>query len=131
MGEHRIALRRAWEGQFCTAEGVVARRVDLPTRIDPSWGRFRLDRAFQPPRIDPEKESLFLRLERIAGLVGAWLNDEPVAEAFPSRGPIELAIGIPPPRRCRLTLDVEPPKGATGTDLDDWGHVALVIRWRA
>lgn len=130
MSEHRIALRRAWD---LLAE--ESRRIDLPA--EPSdvvgLGAFGLLRKFHVPRLDPERESLSLRLDDLPGLVSVRLDGELLA-ANPEvdRGlTIQLGRRLAPGARATLELAVDLRGLDPGTPWDrPFGSVSLVIESR-
>lgn len=128
MPEHLIRLRGGWEwhdlGDAPPTPGRVSLPLVWPDRAAP---RVRLARSFQRPPLDPARETLGLRLEAVAGLVWAKLNDRAPARPEPDADTLWLPIDDPLPPRNVLVLEVEP--GATGTG--PWGLVTLVIRPRA
>ncbi len=120
MPDHLIHLRRAW-----TAEGGGPARVDLPT----TWGDgaipSRLVRSFQGPRLAHGLESLWLRLESVAGLRFALLNGDDLGPIPESDGRWEVAIPAWKKSGNRLELGVDPADTPRG---ESWGKIALVIR---
>jgi hypothetical protein len=128
MPEHLIRLRGGWLWQPPQAEArsVAGCRVTLPL----TWpaghaGRIRLVRSFGPPPLDPDRETLALRLEQVGGLVSVRLNDREIARPTPGTTALEIPLPSPLPRRNLLVLDVDPPGPERAPE--PWGVVALVI----
>src|SRR4051794_17271682 len=105
MPEHWIRLRGGWEWQPTARKGSgeSPQRMTLPC----SWSAetppaVQLSRKFQAPRIDPSQEALFLRLERVAGLVQILLNGRLIGG--PARGDevMIVPLGEPLPPRNQL-----------------------------
>lgn len=125
--EHLIRLRGAWEFETNLGGEPITRRVDLPT-VWPADVRspFCLGRRFGAPRLDPARDEIFLRLEDVAGLRKAWLNDIPLDLSPATAGRISIAIGTGLNPRNLLVLEVDP------SDWDQepggrWGTIALAI----
>jgi hypothetical protein len=129
MSEHFIRLRGGWEWHE-PGGGSADRRVTLPM-IWPSrlTARVRLVRSFQRPPLDPAREALALRLESVAGLVAAWLNDHELARPDPGTTTLRLPLDAPLPSRNVLVLEVDPPPHDPAAD-EPWGEIALVIAGR-
>jgi hypothetical protein len=127
VSEHLIHLRRAWEGTFVEDGVKVVRRVDLPTTWPlESRAPFVLSRAFQRPRIEPDRERLSLRLASVSGLISVQWNGRELARPTIGTTGLELALEGPIPARNLLVLEVDPAGiSDSGTD---WGTVALVIQ---
>lgn len=125
---HRIRLRAAWEGRF-PAEGVAARRIDLPTDWQPPpSGAFTLSRRFQTPRIDPTSERAWLVLDRVHGLTSAALDGEEVTAVEVGLSWVEIPLDVARRGARIVTLTVDPAAWPGGWGARDWGHVALEIR---
>ena len=127
MSDHLIRLRAGWIGDFETG----STGIDLPT----AWlafrpaRKFKLHRSFRLPRIKPE-DSLDLVLDHVLGLASVALDEDDRSEAVTGPGPFSIPINAGPPRRVRLTLEIDPalwPTEFNDTDLP-WGLVALRIR---
>lgn len=131
MSEHRIPLRRAWRLLRPRAGPPDATPIDLPSALlpGPGDGPFRLVRAFHAPRLDPDRESLSLRIDDLPGLVAARLDDAPLPWTPDEPGPVEIPLDglVAPGARATLALEVEPGPEAPAAPA---GRVALVIRPR-
>jgi hypothetical protein len=122
MAVHPIRLRGGWEA-FAVAGGS-AQRVTLPLAAFPEGSdRLRLVRPFQSPPLDPARESLWLRLDNVPGLVAVTLNGRPLGRP-PFDPPLNLPLGQGLPARNRLVLEVESGQADPGSP---WGDVALLI----
>ena len=120
MPEHLIRLRGAWDW----ADPAGTRRLDLPTTWPPGLaGPLVLSRRFRRPRIDPDRESLAIRLADVPGLIVARLNGDEIARPDSGASTLEVAPG-PLPDGNLLTLEVDP----AGVGEGPWGSIALVIR---
>lgn len=127
MLEHAIRLRGGWE--WHNPAGVTPpQRVSLPfDRWSLGAGKARLVRHFQRPPIEAGRETLWLRLDDVPGLISVALNGHPL-----NAGPLSENAGPWPleglEARNRLELEVDPagisPEGRSAP----WGHVSLVIR---
>jgi hypothetical protein len=88
-----------------------------------------LTRPFQCPRLDLSRETLWLRLENVAGLIAARLNGTPIGAVRAELNDYEFKLQ-PLPHRNILVLEVETalcandPRGQS----PEWGFVSLVIR---
>ena len=131
MPEHPIRLRGGWELHPPTAGGVPE-KVALP--LDgwpPQWGPARLVRRFQTPPLDPDRETLWLRLDAVPGLRAVTLNGHPLATDPLSGATVLLPLGAACSTRNVLELVVEPCRAAVDRDLSPWGEIALVVRSEA
>lgn len=124
MAEHMIRLRGGWE-LVEPRKTDASRRITLPASdLFETPARVVLSRSFQRPRLDPLRETLWLRLEAVPGLTSIALNGREVG-----RGPFEdpvilLAVEDLEPRNL-LVIEVEPP----GAEEEmDWGSIALMVR---
>jgi hypothetical protein len=135
MPEHWIRLRGGWEWWPAGLDDASAerRRLTLPC-IWPSGipASIRLVRSFQRPRFDPARESLSLRLDHVAGLVEARLNDRLILGPHESDESIWIPLGDDLPPRNRLTFEVEThliPTIKTGPPpaIELWGEIALIL----
>jgi hypothetical protein len=134
MPEHWIRLRGGWEWWPSGSEdaAVERRRLTLPC-VWPSGmpSSIRLLRSFQRPPFDPARESLTLRLDHVAGLVEARLNDRLVSGRPKGDQPISIVLGDLPSRN-RLILDVETGIAGSSTTgpmptIKLWGEIALIL----
>jgi hypothetical protein len=126
MPEHGIRLRGAWEWQAIARDAGFTRRVTLPIEWpEGQVGPVRLIRRFNGPPIDPSRETVFLRLEKVPGLLAIRLNngtyDGPLDETLS----LDLSCFGPLAAKNVLTLEVDPTRAARAGEA--WGHVALVV----
>jgi hypothetical protein len=131
MPEHVIRLRAAWDFESVAPSAESPRRVDLPV----IWSHeitapFRLARAFQTPRIDPEHECVILRLAEVSGLTRVVLNGCRLRAFDGGTCDSELPLGQLNPGRNLLELHVDPSRWRSdrGESSGPWGTIALVIR---
>jgi hypothetical protein len=91
--------------------------------------RLQLRRRFGRPALDPQGESLWLRIDRVSGLYRLTLNDRELAVAPIASGPIEIPLGTLSDRN-ELVLEVcfEPAAKANEACAGGWGEIALLIR---
>jgi hypothetical protein len=130
--EHRIRLRAAWEHWEPHIGDELPRRVNLPATWPPGSTRpFRLRRQFHAPPVDPDRETLALRLEHVVGLKALWLNGTLIVRPEPGTRTLELDLPLPLPRLNVVELEVDPAGWAeTLQELNAWGSIALVVRPR-
>ena len=64
---------------------------------------------FQAPRLDPERETLALRLDAVPGLMGVTLNGHEIAEVAPGGSSLLVPLGVDLPARNQLILEAESP----------------------
>jgi hypothetical protein len=121
--DHLIRLRGGWN--LDDAPRPVTLPMPLPLPHGGSDGRIRLSRRFGLPPFDPSRESLSLRLSRVAGLASARLNGREVARPSPGTSTLVIPLPDPLPRRNLLVLEVD--LAAAGTPDGPWGDVALAI----
>ncbi len=128
MKEHLIRLRGGWVAwnenvETSSTEEGPGERISLPRTWTSTTRprRVRLVREFGAPRLDPDRESLSLRMEQVPGLISARLNGQELALAESGTSFREFPIGPLLSRRNLLILEVEP----EGQKL--WGVIALVI----
>lgn len=127
MSEHWIRLRKGWELIDLDSLDARPERITLPLRA--GWGsahRLRLVRRFGCPPLDPLVESLWLRLESVAGLTSLQLNgcDLPLGQDVQGRIEIRLTDLRP---RYELALELST-AAAPLRDRTGWGEIALLIR---
>ncbi len=117
MAEHRIHLRRAWEGP--------CGRIDLPTTWDQRDVPDELRRNFHRPSVDDPEEVICLIVEDSTGLVAVSLNGEDLG--FPPGTDLMWEIAIQTRIRSsnRLILRLDPAKVSRETE---WGRICLAIR---
>lgn len=135
MTEHLIRLRGGWlrvDPDASPDAPESGRRVTLPfTRPDTPSGRVRLVRSFGPPPFDPARETLAVRLARVAGLASVRLNGPTIARPAAGTIALEVPLAGPLPRRNLLVLDVDfdaaRPAPGPEPSPETWGEVALVI----
>jgi len=131
MPIHLIRLRKAWECEDLTSSMVRHQRLDLPLS-DPSEillpARVRLTRTFAAPRLIAGRESLSIRLERVAGLGSILLNGQSVPVPEPLPDSFEFAV-VDPQTRNRLVLEVDFDRNQlqSSPETAEWGRIALVI----
>lgn len=122
--EHWIRLRGGWD-----TDPPSERRISLPLNTpEPLTTRSRLVRPFQKPPLQPGRESLWIHLADVPGLVQIHLNGEPLPlhNSLPNQW-IRLADDLP--QRNRLVLEVEPLQpSSVASPPFVWGSIALVIR---
>jgi hypothetical protein len=130
--EHLIRLRAAWERWEPGMGDELPRRVDLPASWPPGSIRpFRLRRQFHAPPVDPDRETLALRLENVDGLKAVWLNAALIERPATETRSLELDLPLPLPRLNVLELEVDPAGWAeTLLNSTAWGSIALVVRLR-
>jgi hypothetical protein len=127
MSDHWIRLRGGWRADRETPAGPpgwVALPLPQPPWPDPPAA---LRRAFHAPPIDADREAVWLRLERTAGLRAVRLNGATLVAG--TTGPGVIAVRLPVDLPARSLLELEPePDFAPPADAGEWGRVALVIR---
>lgn len=117
MNEHVIRFRGGW------TDGSA--RLGLPADWTESDAiPTRLERAFQAPPLRG-RESLWLRLDAVAGLLCIRLNGMALHADSAAEG-LEIRLAGLLPRGNRLELEIDPACVVVPTG--GWGHVALVIR---
>ena len=124
MPEHKIRLRGGWL-QIHPDRNTFGSWLTFPLAQFPnSPDDLRFARSFQRPPLDPERETLWLDLQSVPGLISIALNGRGlVREANP--GHVEsLPLGIDLPSRNQLILQVNP----SIRPEQPWGVIALVIR---
>jgi hypothetical protein len=88
-----------------------------------------LARWFQTPTLDPRRESLWLRLDSVPGLIVVALNGDTIAQAPFSAFPLLFPLPEVLPARNRIILDAYfpgPPDVPAIGFL--WGEVGLLIQ---
>ena len=124
MPGHLIRLRGGWE-RLGPGGAVEATRVVLPLAAPfDAPGRLRLGRWFQAPPLEPDKETLWLRLDSVPGLVSVGFIGSVIARGPFQESPVILPLGGALPARNRVVLDAEFPEPAGFP----WGDVGLLIR---
>jgi hypothetical protein len=128
--EHVIRLRGGWEWIDLDAPHPEPRRVALPLAGGlPAARRSRLTRRFGCPPIDANRESLWLRLEHVWGLLAIELNGELIGCEHNAGEGIRIPLSNPLPRNklvlvcCAIDLP-----GSLRGDARCWGEIALVVR---
>jgi hypothetical protein len=130
MREHKIHLRKAWEGPCSPLDDGCDARIDLPT----AWThrpaeRFALHRNFGSPQPLAAHDQLVLRLRAVPGLRQIRINGTFVNYSTTSTGVVELDLGNHRARRNRVSLYVDPTEWSEAVGADDrWGDIALVIQ---
>jgi hypothetical protein len=129
MSEHRIRLRGGWLLLEPTSRDATRRRITLPLGgFAANAGKIILFRSFQRPPLDPGRESLWLRLDDVPGLLSVALNDRRIALVPNGVSNLLVPLGDDLPARNQLQLDVDPLAGRHASKPDaPWGEVALVI----
>jgi hypothetical protein len=132
MRQHRIRLRGGWECDW-PSDDNRPRRLTLPLAfLAGDSTRIRLVRSFQKPPIDADRETLWLELEDVPGLVSVTLNGAELAR--PDPGTRSLCPRLDPdlPPRSQLVLDVDAVLLQNALAAGSlWGSIALVIREHA
>ena len=129
MPEHEIRFRAGWTLLELDEAGATTKRVlTLPvdwSSLQPR-GRFvRILRSFQRPPIDPDTESIGLRMADAPGVVALRLNDRPILferDAF--RIGHECPMAPLDARRNALELEIDLDEATTART---WGRVSLII----
>ena len=130
MPEHEIRFRAGWILAGLDETGERTREViSLPV----DWANFparggvvRIVRSFQRPPIDPEAESIGLRIADAPGVVALRLNDSPIAfEPTALEADFDCALEPLAARRNVLEMEVDL---AEASRLRSWGKVSLLIR---
>jgi hypothetical protein len=128
--EHLIRLRGGWESIDLDDSDPCPKRITLPVpRGSGQSRRLRLARRFGRPPLDARTESLWLRLDRVAGLRSLMLNGSDIPVRLSSEGSIELPLAELPDRNelvLEVTLPAAAPQEPGGPTA--WGDVALLIR---
>ncbi len=130
MTEHQIRLRGGWTCRAAGALDRVERRLNLPAQWHPDGGgRYLLTRAFGRPPVNRDRETLWLRMERVEGILALELNGRSIGPV--SRGTSRYEIELPSLlERNVLVMEIEVPEpgrepaGAGAL----WGVIALVVR---
>jgi len=122
-----IRFRKGWESIELDSLDPHPEPITLP--LPAGWGstrRVRLTRRFGYPPLNPHIESLWLRLESVAGLASLRLNgrDLPLGQDF--HGTIEIRLAELRPRN-ELALELLAAAAPPG-DSTVWGEIALLIR---
>lgn len=128
LTEHLIRLRGGWECGTSPPGSSPARRLSLPVQwTTHETGVLTLTRRFGRPAIDHDRESLWLRLDQVAGLCSLRLNGQPLAQI----SPIASDYAIPLPAlldRNQLDLEVDVPAAASAAASGaEWGVISLVV----
>ena len=128
MSVHLIRLRKGWESIDLDSLDPRPERITLP--LPAGWRsarRLRLTRRFGCPPLNPDIESLWLRLESVSGLASLRLNgrDLPVGPCF--HGTIDIPL-VELPARNELALELSAAAGDPAGDSTAWGEIALLIR---
>ena len=131
MTDHRIRLRRGWE-LLNPGDSSAPRILALPLTEFPEWPapRQRLGRWFNAPPYDPIRETLWLQLTAVTGLLSIRVNDREIAASpFPEE-PFTFSLADRLQNRNQLILDVD--LAATGRPVSNffWGDIALLIQPR-
>ena len=131
MKEHRIRLRGGWLWIDPTSSDSTPRRVSLPLPGFPHESqRVILFRSFQSPPLEPDRETLWLHLQSVPGLVRLTLNEHELHEEPDHQKGLLYRIGAALPAHNRLILDVHPADAKNDQGVQaSWGEVSLVIRW--
>jgi len=130
VSEHLIRLRKGWESIDLDSPDSRPVRITLP--LPAGWRstrRLRLTRRFGCPPLNPHTESLWLRLESVAGLAALRLNDRDLPLGQDSQGTIDIRLAELRPRN-ELALELsgaDAPAAPPGTSTT-WGEIALLIR---
>jgi hypothetical protein len=133
MPEHWIRLRGGWEAVDLDDSLAVPIRIALPlSSTEEKAHRLQLRRRFGRPALDPQGESLWLRIDRVGGLYRLELNNRELPVAPAASGPIEIPLRTISDRN-ELVLEAcfEPSARARETCAGGWGEIALLIRPRA
>ena len=94
MSEHRIRLRGGWLLRETTPRDATPRRITLPLAgFDANAGKIILFRSFQRPPLDPGRESLWLRLDDVPGLLSVSLNNRRIALVSPGVSNVLVPLG--------------------------------------
>ena len=129
MSEHLIRLRKGWESIDLDSPDPRPERITLPLPM--GWGsgrRLRLTRRFGCPPLNPHGESLWLRLESVAGLASLRLNGRDLPLGQDSHGTIDIRLAeLRPRNELALELSGAAPAAPPG-DSTTWGEIALLIR---
>ena len=130
MPEHLIRLRGGWE-RLGAATGRSRAGSRSPWSRPPSAPQqARLARWFQTPPLDPRRETLWLRLDSVPGLVSVSLNDREIARrpfpAFPLI--LDLVGDACRPGTGSPSTSSFPSRPDVPAALFPWGEVALLIR---
>jgi hypothetical protein len=128
--EHMIRLRGGWACRALDSPDSSERPLTLPVRWGPhDPARMFLTRKFGRPRLDPDRETLLLKMDHVPGILSVDLNGHPIARsaALVSRYEIELAHLLD---RNVLVLEIETPESRLGPagNVAEWGMISLVIR---
>ena len=127
MSEHLIRLRKGWESIDLDSLDPRPERITLP--LPAGWRsarRLRLTRRFGCPPLNPDIESLWLRLESVPGLASLRLNGRDIPLGPYAHGTIDIRLAELRPRN-ELALDLSAPGDPAG-DSTAWGEIALLIR---
>jgi len=129
VSEHLIRLRKGWESIDLDSPDPRPERITLPLPV--GWGsgrRLRLTRRFGCPPLNPHGESLWLRLESVAGLASLRLNGRDLPLGQDSHGTIDIRLAeLRPRNELALELSGAAPAAPPG-DSTTWGEIALLIR---
>jgi hypothetical protein len=127
VSEHLIRLRKGWEAIDLESPDPRPERIALPLPVGWISGRrLRLTRRFGSPTLVSINESLWLRLESVAGLAALRLNgrDIPVGPHLDGTSHIRL-LELPPRNELSLELCGV---AALAAEPTLWGEIALLIR---
>lgn len=129
MPEHEIRFRAGWKLERLDEAGKTIREmIALPldwTDV-PARGVVRIVRSFQRPPVDPDTESVGLRISDAPGIVSLKLNGRPmslVSNEF--QNTLECVTESFAERRNTLEIEVDI---AQASATKTWGKISLVIR---
>jgi len=128
MSEHLIRLRKGWESIDLDSLDPRPERITLP--LPAGWRsarRLRLTRRFGCPPLNPDIESLWLRLESVSGLASLQLNGRDIPLGPYPHGTLDIRLEELRPRN-ELALELSAAAGDPAGDSTAWGEIALLIR---
>jgi hypothetical protein len=88
-----------------------------------------LTRAFNRPRLEPRRETLFLAMDQVAGIVSLSLNGESIAKVSGESSHYEIELlGLLERNVLTLEIEIPAPTLEPFSKAEDWGIISLLVR---